>query len=71
VEHLPMGRSGLMVASACLGAMNFGSSAYFASCDKAQARRIVDAYIDAGGNFMVAQQIEAEICRCASSTALV
>ena len=39
--------NGLTVASACLGAMNFGTTT-----SKEDAFRVLDAYIDAGGNFV-------------------
>ena len=39
--------NGLSVAPACLGAMNFGTST-----SKEDAFRVLDAYIDAGGNFV-------------------
>lgn len=45
-----LGRSGLKVSPISLGAMNFGDSAWFASCDAAQARRIIDRFLDAGHN---------------------
>jgi aryl-alcohol dehydrogenase-like predicted oxidoreductase len=39
--------NGLSVAPACLGAMNFGTST-----SKEDAFKVLDAYIDAGGNFV-------------------
>lgn len=51
VEHLTMGRSGLKVSRACLGAMMFGNQPG-AQCDEAEARRIVDAFLDTGSNFI-------------------
>ncbi|HEX2127020.1 MAG TPA: aldo/keto reductase, partial [Thermoleophilaceae bacterium] len=42
-----LGRTGLQVSELCLGAMTFGGTA-----DLAESRRIVDAYRDAGGNFV-------------------
>src|SRR5437870_6809597 len=45
-----MGRSGLKVSRNCLGAMNFGTSG--APCDEEEARRIIDAFLDAGNNFI-------------------
>jgi aryl-alcohol dehydrogenase-like predicted oxidoreductase len=46
-----LGRSGLKVSPACLGAMNFGTSPT-APCDEAEGQRIVDAFLDAGHNFI-------------------
>jgi aryl-alcohol dehydrogenase-like predicted oxidoreductase len=47
-----LGRSGLKVSEACLGSMNFGTSGVAASCDEAEAARIVDSYLDGGHNFV-------------------
>ena len=46
-----LGNSGLKVSGACLGAMNFGTDAA-APCDEAEARRVIDAFLDAGNNFI-------------------
>jgi aryl-alcohol dehydrogenase-like predicted oxidoreductase len=51
MEHVNMGRSGLKVSRACLGAMMFGNQPG-AACDEAEGIRIVDAFLDAGGNFI-------------------
>jgi aryl-alcohol dehydrogenase-like predicted oxidoreductase len=51
VDYVNMGRSGLKVSRACLGAMMFGTAAD-APCDEAEARRIVDAFLDGGNNFI-------------------
>ncbi len=50
-EIRTLGRSGLKVSRACLGAMNFGTSAG-APCDEREARSIIDAFLDAGNNFI-------------------
>ena len=42
-----LGNTGLRVSELCLGAMTFGGTA-----DRDESRRIVDAYLDAGGNFL-------------------
>ncbi|HEU4961567.1 MAG TPA: aldo/keto reductase [Sphingomonas sp.] len=48
--HL-LGRSGLRVSELCLGTMTFGESwGWGASAE--ESRRIFDAYVDAGGNFV-------------------
>jgi aryl-alcohol dehydrogenase-like predicted oxidoreductase len=49
-DYVSLGHSGLKVSRACLGAMNFGTTD--APCDEAEARRIVDAFLDAGHNFI-------------------
>jgi aryl-alcohol dehydrogenase-like predicted oxidoreductase len=51
VEYVSMGRSGLKVSRACLGAMQFGY-APDAPCGEAEAARIVHAFLDAGHNFV-------------------
>ncbi|MEO3874700.1 aldo/keto reductase [Nonomuraea sp. B12E4] len=50
VPYLNLGHSGLKVSRASLGAMNFGETSSFASCDEAEARRIIDTFLDAGNN---------------------
>src|SRR6266487_2676673 len=51
VDYVTMGRSGLKVSRVCLGAMNFGAAWGF-GIDDAQARPIINAYLDAGHNFI-------------------
>jgi aryl-alcohol dehydrogenase-like predicted oxidoreductase len=46
-----LGNSGLKVSTICLGAMMFGS-APDAPCNEAEAGRIIDAFLDAGHNFI-------------------
>ena len=50
MTFLNLGNSGLKVSRACLGAMNFGTEG--APCDEPEARRIIDAFLDAGNNFI-------------------
>ena len=50
-NYRTLGNSGLKVSDACLGAMNFGQGDQ-APCDEAEARRIIDAFLDAGHNFI-------------------
>src|SRR5215217_1805872 len=45
------GRTGLRVSELCLGAMTFGD-AYEWSASKDECARIVDAFTEAGGNFI-------------------
>jgi aryl-alcohol dehydrogenase-like predicted oxidoreductase len=51
VDYVTMGRSGLKVSRICLGAMNFGTAGGF-GVDDTQARPVIDAYLDAGHNFI-------------------
>jgi len=51
VEFLTLGRSGLHVSRPCLGAMMFGHSDK-APTDEAESRRIIDAFLDTGANFI-------------------
>ena len=51
MEYVNMGRSGLKVSRACLGAMMFGT-ADGAPCSEADGRRIIDAFVDGGHNFI-------------------
>jgi aryl-alcohol dehydrogenase-like predicted oxidoreductase len=51
VEYRSMGRSGLKVSRACLGAMPFGY-APDAPCGEAEAVRMIHAFLDAGHNFV-------------------
>jgi aryl-alcohol dehydrogenase-like predicted oxidoreductase len=46
-----LGRSGLRVSEVCLGAMTFGEASP-RNADRAEARRIFDAFVEAGGNFV-------------------
>lgn len=53
MDYRTMGRSGLRVSRTCLGALNFGSSpGGVRGCDESEARRIIDAFLDAGNNFI-------------------
>ena len=51
MEYLTLGRCGLHVSRACLGAMMFGHGER-APCDERESLRIVDAFLEAGGNFI-------------------
>lgn len=46
-----LGRSGLRVSELCLGTMSFGDNWGFGA-DEAESHRVLDAYADAGGNFL-------------------
>src|ERR1700757_4362212 len=46
-----LGRSGLRVSELCLGTMTFGSD-WGWGADEDESRRIFDAFVDAGGNFI-------------------
>src|SRR5215472_75988 len=45
-----LGRSGLRVSPLCLGAMNFGNEQF--GCDEKTSITIIDAYLNAGHNFI-------------------
>jgi aryl-alcohol dehydrogenase-like predicted oxidoreductase len=47
MEYVRLGRSGLKVAQVCLGTLTFGREA-----DEETAFRILDRYVDLGGNFI-------------------
>jgi aryl-alcohol dehydrogenase-like predicted oxidoreductase len=51
MEITTLGRSGLHITRPCLGAMMFGHS-QSAPTDEQESRRIIDAFLDAGGNFI-------------------
>jgi len=50
MKYRYLGKSGLLVSRICLGTMTFGNDEW--GCDQQAASRIVDAFIDAGGNFI-------------------
>jgi aryl-alcohol dehydrogenase-like predicted oxidoreductase len=50
VNYVSLGRSGLQVSRACLGTMTFGNTEW--GTDEAESRAIVDAFLDAGHNFV-------------------
>lgn len=45
-----LGRTGLKVSNLCLGAMTFGNTQW--GCDEATARKLVDRFLEVGGNFI-------------------
>jgi aryl-alcohol dehydrogenase-like predicted oxidoreductase len=60
-----LGRSGLRVSELCLGTMTFGMPGW--GCDEAESLRLVDRYLEAGGNFVdtadtYAGTVSEEIC---------
>lgn len=50
-DLLTLGRSGLRVSPICLGAMTFGNGGSWL-CDEPTSHALIDAYLDAGGNFI-------------------
>ncbi|HVJ38771.1 MAG TPA: aldo/keto reductase, partial [Stenotrophomonas sp.] len=50
-DYLLLGRSGLRVSPMALGTMTFGED-WGWGADAQEARRIFDAYLDQGGNFV-------------------
>lgn len=47
-----LGRSGLRVSELCLGCATFGVNWGPIGSDKEESRRILDAFVEAGGNFV-------------------
>lgn len=50
-HYVTLGRSGLRVSPFCLGTMTFGED-WGWGCDVATSKRIMDTYIERGGNFL-------------------
>lgn len=50
MKYRYLGKSGLAVSRVCLGTMTFGNNDW--GCDLEESKRIVDAFIDGGGNFI-------------------
>ena len=50
MKYRYLGRSGLLVSRICLGTMTFGNKEW--GCDQDASTAIVDAFLDAGGNFI-------------------
>jgi aryl-alcohol dehydrogenase-like predicted oxidoreductase len=50
VKIRQLGRTGLRVSNLCLGTMTFGNAQW--GCDESTSKRIVDRFLDAGGNFI-------------------
>jgi aryl-alcohol dehydrogenase-like predicted oxidoreductase len=51
MDYTTLGRSGLQVSRACLGALIF-AEAKTGLCTEVDSRRIIDHFIDAGGSFI-------------------
>lgn len=51
-HYVTLGRSGLRVSPFALGAMTFGEDPGGAGCSVAESEKILDAYLDRGGNFV-------------------
>jgi aryl-alcohol dehydrogenase-like predicted oxidoreductase len=51
MRYRVLGRSGLRVSELCLGTMTFGDD-WGWGADRDESRRIFDAYVEAGGNFV-------------------
>jgi len=51
MKYQILGRSGLRVSEMCLGAMTFGEE-WGLGVDKTESRKVFNAYLDAGGNFI-------------------
>lgn len=50
MKYRYLGRSGLLVSRICLGTMTFGNAQW--GCDQETSSAIVDAFVEAGGNFI-------------------
>lgn len=50
MKYRYLGKSGLLVSRVCLGTMTFGAKEW--GCDRDSARRIVQAFLASGGNFI-------------------
>lgn len=58
-NHLrPLGKSGLLVSSLCLGTMNFGNDGF--GCDEKTSINIIHAYLDGGHNFIDTANVYAD-----------
>lgn len=57
MKYRYLGSSGLLVSRISLGTMTFGAAPW--GCDEAEAHRILQAYVDAGGNFIDAADVYA------------
>jgi aryl-alcohol dehydrogenase-like predicted oxidoreductase len=51
MRYVFLGPSGLKVSEVCLGAMTFGTE-WGWGADRAESRKMFDAFADAGGNFI-------------------
>jgi len=51
LRYRPLGKSGLRVSEICLGTMSFGEAWGFGA-DEATSFKVLDAYAEAGGNFL-------------------
>ncbi|MFC3892290.1 aldo/keto reductase [Lentzea rhizosphaerae] len=51
-HYVTLGRSGLRVSPAALGAMTFGEDPGSAGCSVEESEKILKAYLDRGGNFV-------------------
>lgn len=60
MEYVTLGRSGLKVSRISLGAMNFGHSAYIATCDEEHARQIIDRFLATGHNVIDTADVYSE-----------
>jgi aryl-alcohol dehydrogenase-like predicted oxidoreductase len=49
MKTVSLGASGLKVSEMCLGALTFGMPGF--GCDETESQKIVDTFLDAGGNF--------------------
>jgi aryl-alcohol dehydrogenase-like predicted oxidoreductase len=52
MKYKLLGKSGLKVSEICLGTMTFGEEWGTMGADKAECKKIFDAFVNAGGNFV-------------------
>ncbi|MFI7533722.1 aldo/keto reductase [Streptosporangium sp. NPDC049376] len=52
MDHVRLGGSGLKVSRTCLDTMNFGTGPGVGGCEEVEAIRVIDAFLDAGNNFI-------------------
>ncbi|GAC1334581.1 MAG: aldo/keto reductase [Chloroflexota bacterium] len=55
MKYRQLGRSGILVSELCLGCMTFGREA-----DERESRRMIDRFVQAGGNFIDTADVYAE-----------
>jgi aryl-alcohol dehydrogenase-like predicted oxidoreductase len=55
LEYRQLGSTGIRVSELCLGTMTFGREA-----DEATSRKMVDRFVEAGGNFVDTADVYAE-----------
>ncbi|MFX4918136.1 aldo/keto reductase, partial [Acinetobacter baumannii] len=52
MKYKILGKTGMRVSEVCLGAMTFGEDFGTFGANKEESRKVFDAFVDAGGNFI-------------------